>query len=69
MLKKLLTAAAASAFSLTLYVAPASACPGADNSVVTKKQKKDQDATKKAEKKTDSEKKKNKAEKAPKKKA
>jgi len=60
MLKKLLTAAAASAFALTLYAAPAAACPGHDKAKVTKKQDKKDQGTKEAQKKGDSKKKNNK---------
>jgi hypothetical protein len=54
-MKKILTALVASAFALTIYAAPSSACPGhdKDKSVTTKKEKKENDkaAEKKKEKK------------------
>jgi hypothetical protein len=44
-MKKILLSFAATAFALSLYAAPASACPGHDKTTVTKKEKDDDKAT------------------------
>lgn len=42
-MKKILLSLAATAFALSLYAAPASACPGHDKTTVTKTEKKEDD--------------------------
>ena len=51
-MKKLLSALIAGAFAVTLYAAPAAACPNMDKTVTTQKEKQ-KDTKKKADKKKD----------------